>query len=137
MADDKAFSHITVSADDEDDFVIHAGVRPGAKAAQQQETLASPVVESSKPAPAQDPSLEEALRSEPAAEASVSVEPSSTEAAQGDARSARRKSSEGEAYRETQLEDLKGAPMPTAQKVVIIVAALAVIGFIVYYAFLR
>lgn len=40
-------------------------------------------------------------------------------------------------YRETSLEDLKGAPMPLMQKAIIAVALIGVIAFAVYYGFLR
>ncbi|HIW75416.1 MULTISPECIES: SURF2 Surfeit locus protein 2 [Gordonibacter] len=120
MADEKAFSHITVSADDEDDVVIVAGARPASRASGEVRPAAgaaaapTPVAAAPEPEPA--PTI--APAPDPAPAASPSRQPK-------------------EDVSETTLEDLKGEPMPLTQKIVIAVAALLIVSFAVYYFFLR
>ena len=42
-----------------------------------------------------------------------------------------------EGYRETTMDDLKAAPMPLAQKVVLALAAVGVVAIVAWYLFLR
>lgn len=126
MADEKTFSHITVSTDDEDDLVIQAGRRRGTSTPQASAHQSAAVV-----APVDSSVLEQGGTSK----SRVSEEQALDEARSKfeEAVPTRKDGS----YRETQLDDLKSAPMTTPQKVVIVVAALLVVGFIVYYYFLR
>ena len=107
---DTKFSHITVSADDDDDVVIQAGARPsgsGARAPEPREEPAAP-----EPAPV-------APEPEPQEEPAPAAQP---------ARDAKR-------YRETTAEDLEAEPMSAMQKAIIAVALAAVVGFVLYYLF--
>lgn len=104
------FSHITVTADDEDDVVIEAGARP-----------ATPV------APREEPSA--------AVQAEAPVARRKPEPVAAD--EAPEKRSKDDDYRETTIDDLKSTPMPLAQKIVLAVAAVAVVGIVVYYFFMR
>lgn len=110
MAEGPKFTHITVSADDDDDFVIQAGAVSPAPAP---EPAPEPIVE---PAPAPAPAPE----SEPQAPAAPAPAP---------AKPVRK----ADAYQETTLDDLKGEKMSTTQKVVLIAAALGLLAFIAWY----
>lgn len=106
--DETKFSHITVTSDDEDEFVIQAGARTGSPsrdAAPEPSTVPDEALERETPAPAP---------SEPSSRASSDDE-----------------------YHQTTLEDLETTPMSTTQKVVIVAALLLIAGFVVYYLFLR
>lgn len=111
--DETKFSHITVTPDDEDEFVIQAGTRTGSPScdvapepsAVPDEALAHEAPEPEVPAPASD---------EPAPRASSD-----------------------DKYHQTTLEDLETTPMSTTQKVVIAAAVLLIAGFVAYYLFLR
>ncbi len=109
---DTKFSHITVNADDDDDFVIQAGLRPSAPA----------------PEPAQ---TDGAVPSEPSFDAPSSTEDEREASAADDVRSSSADSKKG--YRETTAEDLEVEPMSAMQKIIIAVALLAIVGFIAYY----
>lgn len=112
VADDKTFSHITVSTDDEDDFVIQAGA-----------PAAPPRTA------AEEPCREQTRAHEDLAESSAS---------DGDSPTAKKPSRAGDGdYQETTLEDLKGSSMPAAQKAVLVAALLLVAVFVAYYLFLR
>ena len=113
VAGEPKFSHITVTPDDEDDVVIQAGARPPRPA---------------DPAPASPCEEEPAPEPEPAA-----ANGSSTDE---DARPKREKAG-NEGYRETTMDDLKAAPMPLAQKVVLALAAVGVVAIVAWYLFLR
>ena len=117
VADEKAFSHITVTTDDDDDVVIQAGAR----------AVSRPV-----PVPAPEPDCapvaEEPASGEAAAEEDASGNPSSS-------RSGEMPRSSEEPCREQRLEDLSGAPMPKAQKAVLATALLLIVGFAAYYFF--
>lgn len=113
VAGEPKFSHITVTPDDEDDVVIQAGARPARPA---------------DPAPASPCEEEPAPEPEPAA-----ANGSSTDE---DARPKREKAG-NEGYRETTMDDLKAAPMPLAQKVVLALAAVGVVAIVAWYLFLR
>ena len=104
MADEKAFSHITVTTDDDDDVVIQAGARAVSR------PVPVPV-----PEPDCAPVAEEPASGEAAAEEDVSGNPSSS-------RSGEMPRSSEEPCREQRLEDLSGAPMPKAQKAVLATA---------------
>lgn len=120
VADEKAFSHITVSADDDDDVVILAGARAASRPA-----VPEPV---STPKPDCAPDAEEAASAGVAADEAATGDPST-------GRSAEAARSSEETYREQRLEDLSGAPMPKAQKAVLATALLLIVGFAAYYFF--
>lgn len=117
MADEKAFSHITVTTDDDDDVVIQAGARAVSR------PVPLPV-----PEPDCAPVAEEPASGEAAAEEDVSGNPSAS-------RSGEMPRSSEEPCREQRLEDLSGAPMPKAQKAVLATALLLIVGFAAYYFF--
>lgn len=118
MAEDSDFSLISVNADDEDDVVIQAGaVAPAARSVAKTEN--APAAEA--PAAAEAPVDEDAKRA--AAE----------QAARARAR-ARQKAEEDANRMITTEEDLH-APVPFAsmQRTILIILAVAVILFLVYY----
>ena len=49
----------------------------------------------------------------------------------------KREKAGNEGYRETTMDDLKAAPMPLAQKVVLALAAVGVVAIVAWYLFLR
>ena len=118
---DAEFKHITVTAADEDDFVIRAGVEAA-------------------PAPAGGDTSEEARASaptpEPESEPTPVPAPEPGHAPVGARTSApepKPASKKADDYHETTLEDLNSEPMPMAQKIVIAAAIVCIIGAIVYY----
>lgn len=117
---DKSFPHITVQADDDDDFVIQAGICR--KNGQE---------------PYSEPDERAAVGSIDEVQADTCFEGESEKHCSSDdeSKAVRRRASEG--YRETTAEDLKAEPMPAMQKAVIAVALLFIAGCIVYYIFMR
>lgn len=122
MADNLGFSHITVTADEDEDIVIQAGVvdEPSAK----EPSVSAPASEA---APAADGGTE-AAEVAPAADggaeaAEVAPEPP--------ARS--RPAAPDDGYRETTLEDIESAKMSGTQKAVILVAMLGIAAFVLWY----
>ena len=115
IADNLGFSHITVTADEDEDIVIQAGVvdEPSAK----EPSVSAPTPEA---APAADGGAEAA---EVAAAAEVAPEPP--------ARS--RPAAPDDGYRETTLEDIESAKMSGTQKAVILVAMLGIAAFVLWY----
>ncbi len=117
MADEKAFSHITVSDDDEDDLVIEAGVRTASEpsASEPPEAVVEAEAAEQDEPPAEDPAPEP----EPEADA-------------GD------DEAEPDDYREQRLDDLADTSMPVVQKVILAVAlALIVVAVVYYFVFMR
>ncbi len=115
MANSKEFSHITVTADDDDDVVIQAGV------------VEEPVVE--------EP-VEEAPREEPVDEpAAEEADDAVAEAVEGPPwkRRVRRETADAASYHETTLDDLEATKMSTTQKVIIVVAVLGIVAFAAWY----
>lgn len=110
-AGESKFSHITVTPDDEDDIVIQAGARPARFA---------------------DPAPASPREEEPASEPAAANGSSTDEGAQP-----KREKAENEGYRETTMDDLKAAPMPLAQKIVLALAAMGVVAIVAWYLFLR
>lgn len=127
MANPQEFSHITVTAD-EDDVVIQAGA---VEEAVVEEASASEVDD------AREEDLESAAEdASPAsghnAEVPVSSETASASAAAPTAPTAREKA-DGASFRETTLDDLESTRMSTTQKAIIVVAVLGVIAFAAWY----
>lgn len=106
MANSKEFSHITVTADDDDDVVIQAGV------------VEEPAAEE----PVDEPAAEEAddAVAEAVEEAAVEKEGAGETA-------------DATSYHETTLDDLEATKMSTTQKVVIVVAVLGIVAFAAWY----
>ena len=131
-----AFKHITVTAAEEDDVVIHAGLVPSEHS--QSEDSAS-VSSASDGLASHDLASESSTLEDRASEhqASKSTPVDSMAPAKTPSGTRPRKARDDE-YRPTTLEDLQGKPMPTIQKAVIIAAIICIIGAIVYYfAFMR
>lgn len=124
MANPQEFSHITVTAD-EDDVVIQAGA------------VGEAVVEEA-PAAEVDDAREEDLESAGADASSASAHnaevPASSETTPTapTAPTAREKA-DAASFRETTLDDLESTRMSTTQKAIIIVAVLGVIAFAAWY----
>lgn len=114
MADKLGFSHITVTADEDEDIVIQAGVvdEPSAK---------EPSV--SAPAPEAAPAADGGAEAAEGDTAEVAPEPP--------ARS--RPAAPDDGYRETTLEDIESAKMSGTQKAVILVAMLGIAAFVLWY----
>ena len=121
MANPQEFSHITVTAD-EDDVVIQAGA------------VEETVVEEA-PAAEVDDAREEDLESAGADASSASAHnaevPASSETTPT-APTAREKA-DAASFRETTLDDLESTRMSTTQKAIIVVAVLGVIAFTAWY----
>ena len=111
MANSKEFSHITVTADDDDDVVIQAGV-----------------VEE----PAAEEPVEEAPLEEPAAEEADDAVAEAVEEAAVEKEGAG-ETADAASYHETTLDDLEATKMSTTQKVIIVVAVLGIVAFAAWY----
>lgn len=127
MANPQEFSHITVTAD-EDDVVIQAGA------------VEETVVEEA-PAAEVDDAREEDPESAPEdvssasgrnAEVPVSSEAASASETTPTTPTAREKA-DAASFRETTLDDLESTRMSTTQKAIIVVAVLGVIAFAAWY----
>ena len=127
MANPQEFSHITVTAD-EDDVVIQAGA------------VEETVVEEA-PAAEVDDAREEDLESAPEDVSSASGRnaevPASSEAVSASATTptapTAREKADAASFRETTLDDLESTRMSTTQKAIIVVAVLGVIAFTAWY----
>lgn len=128
MANPQEFSHITVTAD-EDDVVIQAGA------------VEETVVEEA-PAAEVDDAREEDLESAPEDVSSASgcnaEVPASSEAASASSETTptaptAREKADAASFRETTLDDLESTRMSTTQKAIIVVAVLGVIAFVAWY----
>ena len=145
---EKKFSHITVTSDEDDDFVIQAGVPAGFRSAAPDEAQAAREDEAAGEASAQGGEAgHEAGREDDAAAEADGVERADEAIADEEAdgplpdagRSASARSGKKkDAYRETTMEDLEATPMSLTQKVIIALALLLVVVAVVYYfLFLR
>ena len=121
MANPQEFSHITVTAD-EDDVVIQAGA------------VEEAVVEEA-PAAEVDDAREEDLESAGADASSASAHnaevPASSEPTPTTPTA--REKADAASFRETTLDDLESTRMSTTQKAIIVVAVLGVIAFAAWY----
>lgn len=116
------FKHIAVTAAEEDDFVIRAGVPDQPEASLEPELEERGTVE-----PVDSPEVEVDEEPEPEVEFEPESAPTRKPAAK-----------KKDAYHETTLEDLNSTQMPLAQKIVIAAAIVCIIGAVIYYfAFLR
>ena len=139
------FSRITVTSDEDDDVVIHAGARPEPATAPVGDARAEHAPEGGMPgdeagidgsaleeeAPRDAP--DDPARTERAAASDSSERVPSAERAARAATSAK----PNEGYRETTAEDLESAPMSLMQKIIIVLAVLAVIAIVAYIALVR
>lgn len=124
MANPQEFSHITVTAD-EDDVVIQAGA------------VEEAVVEEA-PAAEVDDAREEDPESAPEDVSSASgrnaeVPASSATTPTAPTAPTAREKADAASFRETTLDDLESTRMSTTQKAIIIVAVLGVIAFAAWY----
>lgn len=117
MANPQEFSHITVTAD-EDDVVIQAGA------------VEEAVVEEA-PAAEVDDAREEDLESADADASSASVH--NAEVPASATTPTAREKADAASFRETTLDDLESTRMSTTQKAIIVVAVLGVIAFAAWY----
>ncbi len=126
MADTPGFTHITVSADDDDDVVIQAGIADGpAEAAEGAEAADEAADAADAPEEAEPASdVPEEAEPEPKAEPEAEPEPAAPRA-------------ERDGYRETTLDDLAEGKMSTTQKAVIVVALLGIAAFVAWYLLAR
>lgn len=124
MADNLGFSHITVTADEDEDIVIQAGIvdEPAAEAP----SVSAPEAEAS---PASD-EADEGIESVEVAEA---VEVAPAPAAEPEPPTRSRPAAPDDGYRETTLEDIESSKMSGTQKAVILVAVLGIAAFVLWY----
>lgn len=107
------FSHITVHAQDDDDFVIQAGAKPSTP----------PRV-----AVSQDETTQEIEAEEPPVQTPAKVSSSASEKSVD-------KPVKDDGYHETTLEDLQSTPMSSMQKIIIALALIGVACAIIYCVF--
>lgn len=121
MANPQEFSHITVTAD-EDDVVIQAGA------------VEEAVVEEA-PAAEVDDAREEDLESAGADASSASAHNAEVPASSATTPTTptAREEADAASFRETTLDDLESTRMSTTQKAIIVVAVLGVIAFAAWY----
>lgn len=110
MAQGEGFKHITVTAPEEEDVVILAGMA-SSEAAEEAEDVEVAAVD------------DEAVQPEAVAQPEA-VQP----------KPVKRSKPKTDSYHETTLEDLKSTPMPLAQRVVIVAAIVCIIGAVIYCA---
>ena len=130
MAQGEGFKHITVTAAEEEDVVIMAGLQDAA-VPEGDEIAPEPAPEAA-PEPVAAPETAPNPAPEPAVVPNPAPEPDP-------ARQPQRKPAAGKGeYHETTLEDLQGQSMPLAQRIVIIAAIICIIGAVIYcVAFMR
>ncbi|MEE0705274.1 MAG: SURF2 Surfeit locus protein 2 [Adlercreutzia sp.] len=122
MTKERQFSHITVSADEDDDIVIQAGIVE----APADKPLVAP------PAPSEPVAVEVGeIEEEPVA----SVSRSAVVAEEPVVAPAPARPDDG--YRETTLEDIESSKMNSVQKAVIVVALLGIVAFVVWFLVAR
>ena len=115
------FKHITVTASEDEDVVIRAGL--GADEAEGDARDGEAVA------------VENAADDE---EAGIAGETAAESEERNGGSTASKAAEEAKAYRPTTMDDLDSGPMPAAQKAVIIAAVVCIIGALVYYfAFMR
>ena len=127
MANPQEFSHITVTAD-EDDVVIQAG------AVEEAVVEEAPAAEAGD---ARDEDPESAPEDVSSASGRNAEVPASSEAASASATTpttpTAREKADAASFRETTLDDLESTRMSTTQKAIIVVAVLGIIAFAAWY----
>lgn len=121
MPEEKKFSLISVNAGDDDDIVIQAGAAPAASSRAASEPVDSAADRTAEPTTARG---QAAPVEEP-----PSVAPSESAGRAEDAAGA----DDADGYQPTTLDDLKRSSMSTTQRVIVVIAALAIIAFVVRY----
>lgn len=121
MPEEKKFSLISVNAGDDDDIVIQAGAAPTASSRVASEPVNSAADRAAEPATAREQAapVEEPPSAAPSESAGRAEDVAGTDDADG--------------YKPTTLDDLKRSSMSTTQRVIIVIAALAIIAFVVRY----
>ncbi len=121
MPEEKKFSLISVNAGDDDDIVIQAGAAPAASSRVASEPVDSAADRPAEPATAREQTapVEEPPSAAPSESAGRAEDVAGTDDADG--------------YKPTTLDDLKRSSMSTTQRVVIVIAVLAIIAFVVRY----
>ena len=153
MVDNGSFKHISVTAPEEDDVVITAGISSSEGGAEKRAENARPDYAPSheEPKPSAALSREAAAESQKAAAEpktspeAISAAPKSQKAVPEERSGSGEKRGEkpdrrprGHAHHEQTLEDLEPEPMPLTQKLFIIAAVICIIGaFVFYMAFIR
>lgn len=121
MANPQEFSHITVTAD-EDDVVIQAGAVEEAVVEEAPAAEVDDAREEDPESATEDVSSASGRNAEvPASSATTPTAPTAREKA------------DAASFRETTLDDLESTRMSTTQKAIIIVAVLGVIAFAAWY----
>lgn len=128
MANESKFTHISVSVDDDDDFVIEAGASSVSANEVQPAAMPEPEV-ALEPGLAPASELEVAPEPELRSASASAVQP--VVAPESEVASASKPAVKG--YHETTLADLEGEKMSGMQKGVIVAAVLAIIAFVVWY----
>ncbi|MCI9261239.1 SURF2 Surfeit locus protein 2 [uncultured Adlercreutzia sp.] len=121
MTKERQFSHITVSADEDDDIVIQAGI---VEAPADEPPVAPPAP--SEPVAVEVGEAEEGPAASVSRSAVVAEEPVAPAPARPD-----------DGYRETTLEDIESSKMNSVQKAVIVVALLGIVAFVVWFLVAR
>lgn len=135
---DNGFKHISVTAAEEDDFVIQAGVVKDDKPVEQ---AVEPSVETAPETPFENafqlsdaPEPDLPVGEKPAAANGAEAAPARETAAASPAKPGQRRTAGKDGgYREPTLEDLDVGEMPLAQRIVIIAAIVCIIGAVIYY----
>lgn len=151
MADKSSFKHITVNAAPEDDVVIQAGVvaqvpeddgsSEVVEAVEYEEGVEeAPDVEDAQYNDAYEAyevdevgEVDEAAYDENTADVDEYEAPADVSSAQSSKQPSERPAARTDGYHETTLEDVESFKMGTVQKVVLVVAVLAIIAAIVWY----
>lgn len=124
--DQTKFSRITVTDDEEDDVVIHAGMRPAPTSPSSSSGVA-PIDDGSD---GESKTQADQQQNREKAPASAKSETPRSDASPNSPKA-------DKSYHETTAEDLKATPMSLTQKIVIVLAALLIIAFIAYVMFMR
>lgn len=142
MPDQQRFSHITVSTDDDDEIVIHAGAPASGIASQMADTGAAAPEPSAVDAAdevadavAPRPESHVAPTTDDASEASVDASETASRdggAVAVESTRATDRAKRKDEYRETTLEDLEETKAPLTQRIVIVIAVLLIVAFVVY-----
>lgn len=117
MANEREFSHITVSADEDDDIVIQAGI---VETPADEPEAASPADEAPEPAKVEESVEASVVENIPTAKEAPATGPQVDDG-----------------YRETTLEDIESSKMTSVQKAVIVVALLGIVAFAVWFLVAR
>lgn len=143
MANEQGFSHITVTADEDDDIVIQAGTpTPTAEEDAVVAVAAQGPANADAPANTDAPAVADEATSIDIAPDGETTSPGADDRADAVSRTSSEQSSakavpaparKDKGYHETTLEDLEGSKMTPTQKAVIVVALLGIVAFVAWY----